>query len=918
MNIYQKPILLKGYHPDHNPTRDYKTAKKPAPSSTGWTKPEYRPPTADQIQIWISAGGWVGHLVPEGMHVIDAEDQAKISLIREICRRNGITPPINKTNNGLQFAFSINGGPPLPGADAKIIRMGFPVTYRAAGKNYLILPPTNGREWENEAALDNLPVIPDELLPAQNTIEDTTRALAWALGEAHRKGLLAGYDDLDGGFMSLLVSCEITEAQILEAFQLLFLQDFDEHRTLTMYQRTKERKATGEPITGTGSLVQSLKDKGLDAIVATITKLERLSVKTAPGGEKKKADTKTTGLIKLALAGYDLFHDKDGKPYATIRKEKHSETYPLRSKSFRTSLSGMYWEQFGEGLGSQIMQDALGTLESHAIHGGPCLPVYVRLAAYNETIYVDLGNDSYEVIEITSGGWRVLKDQNVVKFRRPSGMTALPYPKAGGSLNQLKKYINLANPEDWPILVGFLLICFHPWGPYPILILLGEQGSAKTTAEKAIKALTDPSTAPLRSLPRETRDLAIHSLNSHVLAYDNLSDIPGAMSDALCRQATGSGYATRTLYSDDEETIIDTKSPVMLNGISNVVERHDLADRSLSLNMAVIPDERRIPEADFWGDFEDDAPEILGAILDAVSGALANYKTVQLPKVPRMADFCVWGTAAEKALGWSDGLLLKAYSKNRREVTAMTLEADQVGLAVKAFMELLGNSTWKGTATELLDALDSQVGERTRKTKSWPRSANALSGKLKRSATSLRAEGIEVTFNRGGKRTIHLEQGGGKIVTTVTEENKDTQPNKSTSETPVTMFEEGIVTGSSQTGKDRHQFRSCDDVGDSGDDAEKRSSQDERGKDDIKSYGCKRGDGRDDGDDDSPSPFQDDVLREEGDHANLRSQKPGCPPTAKTQPRAKEKAKRPPKIQVDMDFGPDALRSGAVPAYGPI
>ena len=852
MDIYKTPILLKGYT-RHNPDRVYKTAKQPIPTATGYTLADYKPPTPEQIAAWVSSDGWIGHLVPEGKHILDVEDPHKIAMIRDLCRRKGITPPINRTNNGLQFVFSTNGGPPLPGGDGRITRMGFPVTDRSAGKNYVILPPINGRTWENEDQLGTPPVILDELLPTENTVTDTTKALAWALGDAHRKGILAGYDDLDAGFMALLVSCDIPEAEILSAYQLVFLGSFDERRTLAMFQRTKERKAAGEPLTGPGSLVQSLKEKGLGAIVATITKLERLAGKTAAPGEEKKKDTKTTQIIKMALGDFELFHDKDLKAYATVQREKHQETFPLRSKAFRTCLAGRFWDQSGEGIGGQILQDALGTLEGHAIHGGPCRPVHVRLAAYNETIYLDLGNDRYEVVEITAGGWRVLKDQNVAKFRRPSGMSALPYPKAGGSIEALRQYVNLANPEDWPILVGFIVMCLNPWGPYPILSFTGEQGSAKSTGQKVIKAITDPSTAPLRSLPKETRDLAIHSMNSHVLAYDNISGIPGIMSDALCRQVTGSGFATRTLYSDDEETIIDTKTPVMINGIENVVRRHDLADRSIIINLAVIPDEKRISEADFWGDFQEEAPEILGAILDAVSGALVNHKTVKLPRVPRMADFAIWVTAAEPSLGWENGAFLKAYSINRREVTALTLDADQVGTAVKTFMERRSFEAWEGTSTELLDALDGQADDRTRKGKYWPRSANSLSGKIKRSATALRTEGIEVMINRGNKRrTIRLEQVGEKIVTIVTDIKKDTQNNESTSNSTVTMFDEGIVTGSSPTGKDRHQFQSGDDVCDDGDDEEKRSSPEGSGKDDIKLDGCKRGDDSDDGDDDPP------------------------------------------------------------------
>lgn len=484
--------------------------------------------------------------------------------------------------------------------------------------------------------------------------------------------------------------------------------------------------------------------------------------------EKKKPESKTDKLINMALGDFELFHDKGLKAYATIQRDDHRETFPLRSRAFRTCLSGKFWAQYAEGIGGQVLQNALGTLEGHAIHGGPCHPVYVRLAVHNDTIYLDLGSDSFEVVEITASGWRVLHNQNIAKFRRPSGMAALPYPAPGGSIKPLRKYINLSTSEDWPILLGYILMCFNPWGPYPILSFTGEQGSAKSTGLKVIKAITDPSTAPLRSLPKETRDLAITSMNQHVLAYDNLSDIPSHMSDALCRQATGSGFTTRTLFSDDEETIIDTKRPIMLNGIDNVIRRHDLADRSIIINLAVIPDEKRIPEADFWGAFGEDAPEILGAILDAVSCSLRNHKTISLPRTPRLADFAIWVTAAESVLGWVVGTFLKAYSINRREVTALTLYADQAGTAVKTFMERRSFETWEGTASELLDALDGQADSRTRKGKSWPRSANALSGKVKRSATALRTEGIEVTIGhdrQNKKRFIRLEPVPVKIVT---------------------------------------------------------------------------------------------------------------------------------------------------------
>ena len=502
------------------------------------------------------------------------------------------------------------------------------------------------------------------------------------------------------------------------------------------------------------------------------------------------------------------------------------------------------------------MQDALGTLEAHAIHEGSCYAVHVRLAEHNGRMYLDLGSDRFDVVEIDPDGWRVLNNQNIVKFRRPSGISSLPYPKAGGSINALKQYINLANPEDWPLIVGFIIGCFHPSGPYPILAVTGEQGSAKSTLLNVIKALTDPSTAPLRSTPKSLRDLAISSNNSWSLAFDNLSDISGWLSDALCRLATGGGFATRTLYSDDEETIFNVKRPVMLNGIDNVIRKHDLADRGIILNLAVIQDERRIDEKEFWGNFEDDSPEILGAILDAVSCALRSIDTVHLASHPRMADFAKWVTAAASALGWEEETFLKAYRKNIREITSLTLDADLVGTAVRIFME--GQTQWEGTATELLNALEYAADERTKKAKGWPGAAHVLSGKLKRSATALRTQGIEVVFpsRSTNKKSIRLEQRGEKSVTSVIERGNVVHHDEMNSKSPMTLSKDRSVAGASYGNEERHTERIYDASIDGNDDCLFGASSINKAKQLIYRLVTKRSEANDGDDASIPTSFQ--------------------------------------------------------------
>src|SRR5262249_35274143 len=154
-----------------------------------------------------------------------------------------------------------------------------------------------------------------------------------------------------------------------------------------------------------------------------------------------------------------------------------------------------------------------------------------------------------------------------VRFRRPKGMLALPRPGDGGSIAELRDFLNVGTDQDFLLLVAWLVAALRPSGPYPVLCLHGEQGTAKSTTARLLRDLWAPYKARLRRMPTTDRDLMIASSNSWVAAFDNLSHLEPALSDALCCVATGGGYTTRRLYTDEEETIFDVCRPVVLTGI---------------------------------------------------------------------------------------------------------------------------------------------------------------------------------------------------------------------------------------------------------------------------------------------------------------------------------------------------------------
>jgi hypothetical protein len=266
----------------------------------------------------------------------------------------------------------------------------------------------------------------------------------------------------------------------------------------------------------------------------------------------KESKSKTTADLLLAIASEAIyFHTPEGDAYADITVEGHQETYQVKSKQFKEWLRFSLYKRSEKTVGSETFNSVLGVLEGKAKYEGKEQPIYLRLALYQEKIYLDLGDADWKAVEIDSDGWQIVSDYPV-RFRRPKGILPLCMPERDGNISELKQVLNLTD-EAWALILSWLSFCFYPVHPHPILILSGEQGSGKSFAAQILKSLIDPGKAPLQPEPKELQDLSIAANNRWVLCFDNLSNISNSISDALCRIATGGGFATRTLYENDED-----------------------------------------------------------------------------------------------------------------------------------------------------------------------------------------------------------------------------------------------------------------------------------------------------------------------------------------------------------------------------
>jgi hypothetical protein len=203
------------------------------------------------------------------------------------------------------------------------------------------------------------------------------------------------------------------------------------------------------------------------------------------------------------VEGFDYFHTGNQKAYATFEVNGHKETHSVRGRDFKLHLQHTFYSALDNAINSKALADAIGALEAKALFDGPERQVFVRVGHHEGQIYLDLGAEDWAAIVVGSDGWHRIAAPPI-RFIRPRGMRRLPMPvRAAEALKDIAAIVNLAAPEDFKLLVGWLLGALRPWGPYPVLSFRSTHGSGKTTASKVVRALIDPHEVPMRTVPRD-------------------------------------------------------------------------------------------------------------------------------------------------------------------------------------------------------------------------------------------------------------------------------------------------------------------------------------------------------------------------------------------------------------------------------
>jgi len=463
--------------------------------------------------------------------------------------------------------------------------------------------------------------------------------------------------------------------------------------------------------------------------------------------EGEKRQNQASILVAFVLDQVELFHDKNMDVYA--RYKSTQETHRLESRRFKDWIVSSFFSETKKSAHDQSVREAINTLSGLARSKGECHEVNIRVASHDGSYYIDLAQPgSSHAIELKPGGWSII-DQPPVYFLRPDTMRPLPIPISGGDITSLWGIINV--PENCRCLVlAWLIECFRPDTPFPVLEFFGEQGSAKSTTQTILRRLIDPNASDLRAAPKTPEDIFVCAGVNWLASYENISHLSPAMQDAFCVLSTGAGYAKRKLYSDADESVIQVKRPIVLNGISIAVTSQDLVDRTISIETPVI--ENRLEGRELLKVFETIQGELLGALLDIAAKALSIVHTIELPPAerPRLLEFAHLGMAIAQVMEGTPEPFLRQFNAARQESIARTIDASPVALAFLDWIETQP-SPIEITVKDLFHAVEMY---KPINTESWPRSPKGFADTLRRLAPALRQMGIQCRSI--GKRGSHV------------------------------------------------------------------------------------------------------------------------------------------------------------------
>lgn len=478
--------------------------------------------------------------------------------------------------------------------------------------------------------------------------------------------------------------------------------------------------------------------------------------------EETKSDSELEQAIEAAVSAIKRYNvDSQGDASAFVYDSAHSalREIPMKSEKFRKIIGLLC---ISGDLGLVPRRSTVDRVIEHltvlAEKSGNSEDLSPRIAFKDNKIYYDLGS---KTVEISSKDWKTIDNRpGLFLTSKINAPQVTPTRDSDGSFSKFLDSVNHQSKQDRLLFGVWILSAFIPNISHPMLVLFGDQGTAKSTCMRLFTKIVDP----LNAFDLNTKkldDLVRIASRRWIVPIDNISSISQEMSDLLCRMVTGASIIKRSLYTDDDDFSRSLKRTLILNGINQPLERPDALDRAILISLRKIQKHERKTEETIWKNFEKELPKILGDIFSLLSKSISlanNRGTVS--ELPRMADFYQFAISAAEVLGATEGEFQQAFQHAEFDSYESAIDNSPVGQAIIMQIQKSRKNYLQDTAANLIvECWDGLRGTRY--------TPATFGRELNRIKPILEKLSYSVSYNRGTKRIYTIVYQG--------ESNSETQ-----------------------------------------------------------------------------------------------------------------------------------------------
>ena len=483
--------------------------------------------------------------------------------------------------------------------------------------------------------------------------------------------------------------------------------------------------------------------------------------------EKSKLLRDLRGLLSLNSVNNDDFEKisffkgtgtNSGEIYVRFPVSGVSEVNVLNSERFKRWLVNN-----GHDLEFKDAKNAVDNLRAKAEFDEVVeeREICTRIGCNAGKIYLCLYDKEHRVIEIDAEGWSIINEHEAPVLFIPSSSGAIPVPERGGSINDLREFMNV-NDDDFRLIVGWLLASLNPDVDRPILWVNGEKGYGKTGLTNLLKKLIDPDATGALAPVNSVRDFKVVASSRYIVGLDNISKITKKWSDTFCRMVTGISFVARKLYTDSTTFSIRSHNSLIINGKNLMPTYDDLEDRCFCITLQKLDKTNRKSKEEINALFEQKRPKILGALLDAVSAALKNTdynKDIDA----RMLDTCrfIIKAADTGSLPFSDDDFIATIMKKRDEANSCEISSEPLANIIYAMVEeklktednAAEIEVYSGTTRELFIKVLQRA--HTAEKKELPQETRTFGRRLKEVTKEILSQyGVTAEFDRSSKSRL--------------------------------------------------------------------------------------------------------------------------------------------------------------------